>query len=47
MRIRVPLAVMLTAAAAAQTDGPKFEAVSIHEMQAPYRVLGQRTVSGN
>ncbi len=33
--------------AAAQTAGPKFEAASIHELEAPYRVLGQRTVSGS
>ena len=41
---------LLTAAAgcsAAQPAEPKFEAVSIHELQAPYRILGERTVSGS
>jgi len=41
---------MLTAAAgcaAAQTAEPKFEAVSIHELEPPWRVLGKKTVSGS
>lgn len=44
--IRVPFQVVAAACwATAQTA--KFEAVSIHELEAPYRVLGQQTVSGS
>jgi uncharacterized protein (TIGR03435 family) len=47
-RIRVRFLMMAVAClAAAQTPAPKFDVVSIHELQAPYRVLGQRTVSGS
>ncbi|HEY4088254.1 MAG TPA: hypothetical protein VGM43_20115, partial [Bryobacteraceae bacterium] len=42
---------LLTAAAgcasAQQPAELKFEAVSIHEMQPPWRVLGKKTVSGS
>jgi uncharacterized protein (TIGR03435 family) len=44
---RLPLLLLLAAAAGAQTTGPRFEAVSIHELEGPYRVLGQLTVSGS
>jgi uncharacterized protein (TIGR03435 family) len=47
MSVRVPIVVLMAVAAAAQTDGPKFEAVSIHEMQAPFRALDTLTVSGS
>lgn len=39
--------VILLLAAAAQSTGPKFDVVSIHELQGPYRVLEQLTVSGS
>lgn len=47
MRIHLPVALLVTVAAAAQTGGPRFDAVSIHELEAPYRVLGRLTVSGS
>ncbi|HVW10671.1 MAG TPA: TIGR03435 family protein, partial [Bryobacteraceae bacterium] len=44
---RLPFILLLAAAAAAQPAGPRFDAVSIHELESPYRVLGQLTVSGS
>lgn len=45
--MRVGVVLLLTAAAAAQSAGQRFDAVSIHELEGPYRVLGQLTVSGS
>jgi uncharacterized protein (TIGR03435 family) len=50
MRMYIVVLILTIAASlrgASQTDGPKFEAVSIHELEAPYRVPGKRTVSGS
>lgn len=43
----LPILLLLASGVVGQTDGLKFDAVSIHELEAPYRALGMLTVSGS